>query len=415
MKLPLIKRLVCVLTILVQLSLCHLITACGNEEISLHTVSDQTHGIPSTHISEIEAKHISDNFLYPKSTRAFPPEISGIEYVLTDSKTRSVGVDNDTLAYVFNYVGKGFTIIAADRRLWPIIGYSHDNNFSHDNPISYAEVIENIPDYINSQICNYSQGNSNFDTDSLQYCAAVAPIIQGQFHQGNPFNKYVKEAHPFLGDPPVGCVALATAMVMLHSAQSVVYHGVKRELKLMLDGFKKGNKSNAPARITGGGVTPPYTYDQATDSIAKLLYWIGIDEGIEYGSAASGGNAEKAYELLTSLGFNCSAYLKYDISDMIEKLVAQHIIYVTGYTHSKFIKPDGEEGWKTSGHAWVVDGCQYCLENGEIKNPSIHCDWGWAGLSNGYFTPELFSTKSKKPYPTISRYFAVKLQPNVNL
>lgn len=51
-----------------------------------------------------------------------------------------------------------------------------------------------------------------------------------------------------------------------------------------------------------------------------------------------------------------------------------------------------------SGHAWVVDGYikrKYVSNTGIIKKQEtlVHCNWGWHGMCNGYFTSGIFHTE----------------------
>ena len=46
-------------------------------------------------------------------------------------------------------------------------------------------------------------------------------------------------------------------------------------------------------------------------------------------------------------------------------------------------------------------------------NPYIHCDWGWNGSGNGYFTANAFKVGNYNFIPT--RYFALKKGNYANL
>ena len=50
-----------------------------------------------------------------------------------------------------------------------------------------------------------------------------------------------------------------------------------------------------------------------------------------------------------------------------------------------------------SGHAWVIDGYimrDYVSSNGVVDKSQtlVHCNWGWHGVCNGYFTSGIFKT-----------------------
>ena len=57
------------------------------------------------------------------------------------------------------------------------------------------------------------------------------------------------------------------------------------------------------------------------------------------------------------------------------------------------------------GHAWVIDGMiadvkkEYCgstlVKTEIIGQPLFHCNWGWSGDCDGYYTSEIFFTGEK--------------------
>lgn len=140
--------------------------------------------------------------------------------------------------------------------------------------------------------------------------------------------------------------------------------------------------------------------------MAKLLYWIGKDLKIRYTTNGSWAYSEDAYSLcqeLRPMGIP-SGYATFNIEDVIEYLKSNNIIYMRG---------DDKNGH--GGHAWVSDGYSYCLDkdNGNMINPYIHCDWGWDGKGNGYFTANAFKVENCNFNPT--RYFALKKGNYTNL
>ena len=61
-----------------------------------------------------------------------------------------------------------------------------------------------------------------------------------------------------------------------------------------------------------------------------------------------------------------------------------------------------------SGHAWVIDGYMkrnYVSSSGTVKESQtlVHCNWGWGGSCNGYFTSGIFRTKDAATYDFTSR------------
>lgn len=232
-------------------------------------------------------------------------------------------------------------------------------------------------------------GKKAFDTDAAEMddCYAVSPIIETSFNQRAPWDKFVIQEHPGC---PVGCVAVASALVMTHSKDTLEYHGVEYPTNHILDVLKKGDNSlvvtnTMQTNATGGNFpaepifTKQYTYNEAVDSVAKILYLIGKDVNMQYGSSASSAYSKDAYELCKSIGLDIpSGWSTYNADQIVSYLSNGSIVYVRGRDYRK-----------NAGHAWVGDGAMYCVD---INDPSviistfIHCDWGWGGSCNGYFS-----------------------------
>lgn len=344
-----------------------------------------------------EATFIADYMLNKKSTRTL--ETPEIDYVIRKKGlTRSEKFIPDTLAYIINYPEGGFVIVSADRRVYPILGFSYENKFSFTNEIVYSEFIDNIESYIENadDTIIYDVTEGNFDS-----CYDFPPKIQISLSQGAPWNKYVIQEHPGC---PVGCVAVATALVMSHTQRSLQYHGVTYNFKSLVETIQEGptynilqnNNVQPNVVVVPTPENPSYTYAEAVDAMAKILYWIGKDVNMNYKIGGSSASSEKAYNLCYSLGFTVpSGYVTYDIIQITEYLRDNYIIYLRGTND------------QNGGHAWVVDGCSFCVDaNNEIIDTYLHCDWGWGGTSNGYFSGRVFEVPAGKYEPR--NFFAVK-------
>lgn len=353
-------------------------------------------------ISEVEAIYIADKVLNNNS-RSLGLRHSNINYVLSNNLTRS---GNDTLAYIINYENEGgFAIISSTRNVYPVLAFSKSGSFDLNNIIAKESFIDKIEDYYDSQ----TDSNISYTVSDnvLEGCYGTEPVVSFLMHQWYPWNKFVTKEHK---GRPAGCVAVATALVMNNSKYEINYHGTKYYLKSYSNAIsKKQNETSINSvrrRITGPGVpiVPPCSYEEAVDSMAKLLYLIGKDLNMEYTSEGSYAESKDAYELLLKLGFEIpSGYKAYDILSIANYIKNNHIVYMMGIVPNKPI-----------GHAWVCDACSYCVdENNNIK-PSLiylHCDWGWGGNSNGYFSGDIFKPSGNYSYIPTS-YFAVKREFN---
>lgn len=65
----------------------------------------------------------------------------------------------------------------------------------------------------------------------------------------------------------------------------------------------------------------------------------------------------------------------------------------------KVVYMSGRDINSAGGHAWVIDNGHFCWTNpenigGEITNVFLHCNWGWGGTYNGYFSGAVFNVGS---------------------
>ena len=331
------------------------------------------------------------------------------EYVLGDSGTRSESCRNvgrnDTVAYVLNFPeSRGFVIVASSRHVYPVLAFSSEGEFSFTNEIAKKNFIDNIESYLAAADKNeeYSVGENDFDG-----CYDITPKIQTSISQDYPWNKCIIVEHPGC---PAGCVAVATALVMVHTRSKMTYHGqlfyFDSIMKAIKDFQQDQNNSNAPKRIVGVNPNPPaqpeYTYEDAVNSMAKLLYCIGIDVDMDYKEGISSAYSEDAYDLFKRYGFIVpSGYENFNIKTVTGYLKNNCIVYLRGFQ----IAGGG------TGHAWVSDGCYFCVETSNRNNITetyIHCDWGFGGKGNGYFSGSVFESEAGDFVPM--NYFAVKIQ-----
>lgn len=357
-----------------------------------------TSGIRSK-VSKTDAIAIAEKVLKKDRTRSGILNIPKFEYVVGGVNTRSTST-SDTLAYILNYPDNGgFVIVSTDRRVYPVLAFASEGQFTFDNENARVNFIDRIGTYIKEtpEDTLYDVSDSDFDA-----CYDIHPMVGFSLDQRSPWDKYVIQEHPGC---PVGCVAVATALVMSYSKSQISYHKSTYYLKSIITAITKGPDStpaNLPKRIVPGIGNPTYTYEQAVDSMARLLYWIGKDVDMYYDTERSGALSMKSYSLCKSLSYSIpSGFVTFDIKKIAKYIIDNHIIYLNGF--------DIHSG---GGHAWVSDGCYCCLSDDGtyIVDPYIHCDWGWGGYCNGYYSSSVFEV-DKYIYKTPS-YFAIKREWN---
>lgn len=382
-----------------------LLSSCTDSTLEKIVENEKETKALSVHkISKSEALEIANTVLgnpvMTKGRLSFPK----FDYVLKE-KTKSNTSLQDTVAYIINYPdNNGFVIVSGDNRVYPVLAFSETGTFSSENEIAQKNFIDGIEYYLE----NNSDSDVSYTVDGTSFdsCYAVSPFVSTGLHQGNPYNKYVVEEYP---NCPAGCVAVATALVMTYSESDLEYHDEEFYFEAMNTAIINGpDAAEAKSMSKLSPVVPivpilptiTYTYEEAVDLMAKLLYWIGKDVNMSYKTTGSGASSYDAFELIKSLGFELmSDYETFNIDDISWYLKDGCIVYLRGRDLTKDV-----------GHAWISDGCRFCVDM--LNDPTkiietyIHCNWGWGGSSDGYYSGSVFAASSYNFTP--QNYFAVK-------
>ena len=351
-------------------------------------------------INESKAMSIANKF-FKSSTRS--SSSFSVDYVIENkyNPTRSGGLSRDTLAYILNRGdNEGFVVVASDNRVFPVLAYSETGTFSYEETMRdpvYANFISRLDGYLKS--AEEKDSVIEVPDDYILTCVNKEPVVDSSWHQLSPYNRYVVKEHP---NCPVGCVALATAQAMKHSKDELVYGDRTYDFEVIREVLSENRKSDSP----------PLTmdYDTAMDKIAYLLYQIGISTEMEYDSIeGSGTTLAKARLLLDSLNFRVRNQKEIDFVDsiVVNYLLNDDIICIggTGVTNAGEIR-----------HAWIIDGCSFCWK--ELRPQSgvqyifLHCNWGWGGKSNGYYSSDIYFHPTGCLFYTFGlKYFSVCKKP----
>ncbi|MDE7441034.1 MAG: C10 family peptidase [Muribaculaceae bacterium] len=348
----------------------------NNEEPIFETTLQMSVRSSSLKINEKEAISIADRFLNKKSTRFGSPVYPSSEYIISDVKTR-FSSDSDTIAYIFNYPNdEGFAIVAAYRIENPILAFSKRGKFDIENEIVKKYFINNLTLYLESA---NKRESINVNEGYLDGCAVVQVDSTLSISQWNPWNKYVIKEHP---NCPVGCVAVASALAICQTQDSIVYHNSTYQTRQIYEYLTYGTSSTIK-----GSKHNISSYAQAVDSMAKLMYWIGKDVHMKYKEDESSAPSDSAFLLCKSINLytptSFEGYTTDSLPFLVTYLKQGFIVYLRGTETSG-----------KGGHAWIADGCMYCYKDPNkktgIKDIYLHCNWGWGGIGNGYYIGNIF-------------------------
>ena len=281
-----------------------------------------------------------------------------------------------SLYYVFN-VGndKGFVIVAGDDAVSPILAYADRGDFSEREMApaakamleSYAQQIEMI------------QQNPSLAVAASTSYAAIAPMVESQWNQSEPYNYMCPTIEGEPGRSVTGCVATAMAQIMYYHKWPVAETKAIPAYQMSNGELIAGAN---PVTLDWDAMQSTYTGSEAEDdpsalAVAQLMVLCGKSVKMSYSSSASGAVSESVPAALKEyFDYDGAAHMVYrdeyanaDWEKMIyDELAAKRPVYLSGTSVS---------GTSVVGHAFVCDGY-----DGEGL---FHINWGWGGMSDGFF------------------------------
>ena len=320
----------------------------------------------------------------------FNKNLTGDELTLVYAAKDNSLPESHVVYYIFN-VGDngGFIIVSGDDIARPILGYSTEGRYRHENrPINFEALMAEIADAIVKGIKNGFSGdvqiqeewNAYLNKDASYFAktrgeSAVDPLIQTKWDQMAP---YWNECPMYKGQRCLtGCVATAMAQIMK-------YHNHPKKGTGTTPAYTtETNEISIPAvdhnvnyNFNDMGDTAPST-QSAKDNVARLMYHCGVSVKMDYGTYTQGGSGAGTDKVPEAI----KKYFGYDKS-------ASHV-WREKYTDTEWINLlKGELNAKRpvfyagnhptdGGHAFVCDG--YDNQN------YFHFNWGWSGQEDGYY------------------------------
>lgn len=284
--------------------------------------------------------------------------------------------DSRPAVYVYNTSrDNGYIVLSADDSAAPVLGYSETGSFKaggmppqlewwlseYSRQIEYARA-NNMPAYKKQRTITRGERE------------AVAPLLKTKWDQVEPYN----EQCPLDGVNRTwtGCVATAMAQVMKYwnypekGTGSITYTIESLEKKVSMNfGQKKFDWDNMI-----DSYIPGYYNETEASAVAYLMKACGYSVKMQYSMDASGalgmniGNALVKY-------FGYDGNLLYTLRQYYSSTEWDEMMY----TNLKEVGPVLMGGGSAlgGGHSFVCDGY-----DGEGM---YHFNWGWSGMSDGYF------------------------------
>lgn len=276
--------------------------------------------------------------------------------------------------YAFNRgVASGFVIVAADdEAVNTVLGYADEGTLP-----SVDKMPENLKWWLSEydrQIAYSATHHSVSKASNIEKYDAIAPLMKSLWGQDDPYNMYC----PSVNDEqcPSGCVATAAAQIMYY------HKWPKQGTGTYSYTTRVGNKVTTLSADFGNtyynwdAMTDTYNSNSSEESrvaVGLLMFHVGVASKMEYAVDGSGTyDIVAAQGLIRNLGYDKSMQFVYrDYYGLAEWM---NILYKELSAGRPFLY--GGADASNAGHAFVGDG---------YRDGYFHINWGWNGLSNGYF------------------------------
>lgn len=303
----------------------------------------------------------------PAKARAFSLSSPKLVFTQLDSK--------DTPAvYLFNDKtdGNGYLLLSADDMAPAILGFgditqSDDSDF---NP-EFKWWIEEYGRQIEWMRKNPGSVEGARKAPGAPYFSEIAPKVTTKWNQSEPFNNLCPV---YQGQRCVtGCVATALSQLMKYhnwpptgaGSNSYTPRYIGRELSMNF-GATSFDWQNMLDVYDGSAS------DVQKNAVANLLYAVGVGVDMEYSPSASSASDSKAAFALTNyfryqpgiIVYDRDCYPLAEWDEFVYNQIKEYgPVYYSGASNS-------------SGHAFICDG---------YREGYFHINWGWGGMSDGYF------------------------------
>lgn len=319
----------------------------------------------------LQARQLTPTEALARATGVSAPSRSGdvsLVYTADDSTTGQAGV------YVFNRgTDNGFLIVSADDAAEALLGYADGGSFDPaDMPPALRAWIEEYTRQVAWASTSTSSVPSRAASAGRPARASIAPMCKTQWNQSAPYNNLCPTAE---GSRCVtGCVATAMAQVMKYHnypTKGVGSHSYTTPSLFLSASFNFGATTFDWANMLDS-YTSTATATQKT-AVATLMLAAGVSVDMDYTPSSSGASVFAPGQALIEY-FNYDKGITYQSRSWYGLYDWENLIYDNLKTCGPVIL-GGQSG--EGGHEFVCDGYS--------KDGYFHINWGWGGMSNGYF------------------------------
>ena len=353
-------------------------------------------------------------------TRAAQPRrrvkaVRNVAYADVAPATRSDEMPDDVsdLFYIVEFAdGEGSAVLGADKRVEPVVAILDQTVLTPEDFAAADIQSDDITSYMTALMVNSANGGI-LDLDSIRgrypiYIVDVPErdtinrhkqpaLLSSNWHQGSPFNN----KYPFVSSGEhcqAGCGVIAVAQILTYNQYPNVLN--------IYDNLFYWN-------IINKLITHPDDQSASdTEHLASFIYNLGSLMHMENDliNNRTGTYIENAANAMRQLGYRYVASHAFSYSDAQDMICNDKLVFLMNGYDSKNVN---------SRHEWVVDGWnEYTVrlwrvtyntrKGGSSPDPleisreliettnvkKMHCNFGWGGECNGYYTYNLFKTNN---------------------
>lgn len=346
-----------------------------------------TAGAAATPVSRNAAMASAEKFLETKWH-------SSIHQTLSRKKLKKENQSSSYSSYyIFNVENEGgFIVVSGDDRARTILAYSYNGSITeNDMPDACRFWLNHYSKEINS--IKAEEFTDTKITSATSQTEAVDPLIQTKWDQKYPYNIFCPTETNGMRCV-TGCVATATAQVMRYysypkqATGSITYTDNNQQTQRTLD-------FSTIAPFDWSNMTLSYNYSSSEtqcNAVANLMKAVGYGVKMQYSSTTSMAYHRSAGEaLINYFGYDPNLHL-YE-RDLMTANEWETII-LDELNAGRPIIYDGRN--PDMGHTFICDG--------HDGNGLYHFNWGWSGLSDGYFSLSALDPKDQSTGGSTSGY-----------
>lgn len=335
-------------------------------------------GLFARGLTPAEARRTAEMF-YESCFRSSRSAYAVPEFRLVRSAA-SRGISAEAV-YAFN-VGEeeGFVLVSADDRMCPVVGYALEGSFSYERmPVQLRALLDDYSRQYEAVVASgveVADATSYSSVRTVSPGSSVAPLLGNIcWSQDEPFNRLCPMDKYYERErTPAGCVAVAAAQIMkyygypLQGIGSRSYTTDTERLPVSAD--------FAAATYDWSGMLADYNggySEAAAEAVALLVYHVGVACRMDYNYEGSGATAKETAKAFTRY-FGYDENIEYVDRTHYDEPSWEALLRAeldAGRPVLQF--GEGEGG----GHAFVCDGYD--------ARGFFHYNWGWGGMSDGYF------------------------------